>query len=139
MLLCNDSDCYTDERGATTVEAIFLIAFFALLFFGSTEIGRAVMIKHSLDIGVSRAARYLSLYPLDTPTAEQMIRDEVDGNLLGGGYGAAVQIQMDVPATTYGTMLHIQADLPYRPVVPLLPLGNRTLHVEHTQMVESYP
>jgi len=97
------------------------------------------MIKHSMDIGVSRAARYLSLFPLDTATAEQMIRDEVDGNLLGGGYGPAVQIQMDVPATTYGTMLRIQADLAYQPVVPLLPLGNRALHVEHTQMVESYP
>lgn len=133
------SNSYADERGATTVEAIFLIALFALLFFGGAEIGRAVMIKHSMDIGVYRAARYLSLNPLDVATAEQMIRDEVDGNLLGGGYGTALQIQIDMPATTYGTAFRVQANLEYQPVVPLTPMANHTLHVEHTQMVESYP
>jgi len=137
--LRNNFYWFTEQRGATTVEAIFLIAFFGLLFFGGAEIGRAIMIKHSLDIGVYEAARYLSLNPHDTATAEQMIRDEVDGNLLGGGYGSAVQIQIDMPSATFGTVFRVQANLVYQPVVPLLPLSSKTLHVEHTQVVESFP
>jgi len=139
LLRSNCTYSHNDESGATTVEAIFLIAFFALLFFGGVDIGRAVMIKHSMDIGVYRAARYLSISPLNEPIAEQMIRDEVDNNLLGGHYGSSVRILIDIPATTYGTAFQITADLDYHPTVPLLPLPIHTLHVQHTQMIEHFP
>jgi len=127
------------RNGSVSIETTFFILVAALLFFGAVELGRAMAIKHSLDVGCYRAARYLSFHPTDTVTAAQMIRDEVDDNLLGGGYGDDVQVVVDMPATSFQTEFTVSASLDYQPLVPFMSLAQVTLRAQHGNVVEAYP
>jgi len=103
------------------------------------ELARAVSLKHSLDVGVYRAVRYLSIVPSDQATATQMIRDEVNNNVLGGNYGSQVNVTINMPSQAFGTVFTVQATLNYQAVVPFTPLGARNLTISHSQAIEKYP
>jgi Flp pilus assembly protein TadG len=123
----------------TTIETLFFIILFVILFFGAVELGRAIALKHSLDVGVYRAARYLSIDPDDWAGAEAMIRAEVADNVLGGSYSTSVVVTMDMPDSSFGSVFTVRAELPYQALVPLVPLAPRTLASEHAQSIERYP
>ena len=131
--------CSSAQKGSVSIETTFFILIAVLLFFGAVELGRAISIKHSMDVGCYRAVRYLSFNPTDTVTAVQMIRDEVDNNLLGGGYGDDVQVVMDMPATSFQTEFTVSASLDYQPLVPFMSLTQVTLRAQHSNVVEAYP
>jgi len=128
------------STGQVSIETTFFIIFFVIMLFGAFELGTALSIKHSMDVGCYRAARYLSFAPSDTATAEQMIRDEVDNNLLGGGYGSQITVAIDFPAgTDFQDPIIVTASLDWQGVVPFLNLVPVTLRARHTEVVERYP
>jgi len=127
------------EKGSVTLEATFFLVFFVLAFFAAVELGRALSVKHSMDVGVYRAARYLSIDPSDTATAEGMIRDEVDNNLLGGGYGDLVRVMVEMPSAYFGATFTVRAEVDYQATIPFLPLPLRTIVAVHSQNVERFP
>ena len=133
---CNLACC---ERGSVSIETTFFIVIAVFLFFGAVELGRAISLKHSMDVSCYRAARYLSLSPADTVTAEQMIRDEVNANILGGSYGDQVVVTIDMPGTAFQAPFTVTAFLDYQPFVPFLPLPQVTLQTQHSNVVEAYP
>ena len=128
-----------DNRGSVSVEMIFFAAFFALLFFGAVELAREVALKHSLDVGTYRAARYLSLVPDDTATAKQMIQAEVASNVLGSNYGSGVRMSVDMPDQKFQSIFTVTASLNYQPVIPFMIFAPKTLQTSHSQSIERYP
>ncbi len=127
------------DRGSVSVEMLFFAAFFALLFFGAVELAREVALKHSLDVGTYRAARYLSLVPEDVATAKQMIQSEVASNVLGSGYGNSVQMNVNMPDRTFQSSFTVTASLNYQPVIPFMVFAPKTLQASHSQSIERYP
>ena len=127
------------HRGAASVETVFVVAILALLFFGAVEFARVISVKHALDVGTYRAARYLSLIPNDTPTATQMVRQEVQANVLGGGLASRVVVTVDMPSTVFQTAFTVTSQVAYQPVVPFMLFAPKTLTVTHGQNVEAYP
>ncbi len=129
----------THEKGSVTLEATFFLVLFVLSFFAAVELGRALSIKHSMDVGIYRAARYLSIDPSDQSTAERMIRDEIDNNLLGGGYGDLARVTVEMPSTSFGATFTVRAEVDYQATVPFLPLPLRTIVAVHSQNIEKFP
>jgi len=127
-----------DRKGNVTIESTFFILFFVITFFGAFEIGRALAIKHSMDVGCYRAARFLSFSPGETAAAEQMARDEVDNNLLGGGYGSQITVNMNVGGSFQDPIL-VSASIDWQGSVPFLSLVQVTLQAQHSEVVEEYP
>ena len=126
--------------GQVTVETTFFILFFVIMFFGAFELGRALSIKHSMDVGCFKAARYLSFSTSEVATAGQMVRDEVDNNLLAGGYGTQITVTISFPlGTDFQDPLTVGAALDYQALIPLLPLPGVTLRAQHSQRIEEYP
>src|SRR5574340_176670 len=78
--------CHTslDTLGAVSIEMVFFLLIFVVAFFGAVEMAREISVKHALDVGTYRAARYLSIVPTDQTTARKMIQTELDSNVLGG-------------------------------------------------------
>ncbi|MBU0493647.1 MAG: pilus assembly protein [Chloroflexi bacterium] len=130
------------ERGQAAIEVLFAILIVGLLIFGALEFGRAYAIRHSLDAGGWRAARYLSLYPDDLSTAVQLVRDEVMQNL-GADLAAQVTVTVtpDPAGLGFQEAFTVHAECPWAPLtpIPLLIVTNKTLAVEHTLTVERYP
>ena len=126
--------------GQVTVETTFFILFFVIMLLGAFELGRALSIKHSMDVGCFKASRYLSFNTSHISTAEQMVRDEVDNNLLAGGYGSQIVVTIAFPSgTSFQAPLVVSAALDYQALIPLLPLPEVTLTAQHSQRVEEYP
>ena len=73
-----------DQTGAVAIETLFFLLIFLVSFFGAVELGQGIAVKQSLDLGVYRAARYLSLAPEDWDTATAIVREEVGRSVLGG-------------------------------------------------------
>ncbi len=128
-----------DEKGNVTLEATFFLVLFVLAFFGAVELGRALSIKHSMDVGVYRAARYLSIDPSDMSAAERMIRDEIDNNVLGGAYGDLARVTVEMPSTYFGATFTVRAEVDYQATIPFLPLPLRTIVAVHSQNIERFP
>ena len=126
-----------DQRGAVSVEMVFFLLIFAVTFFGSVEMAREISVKHALDVGTYRAARYLSLVPNDTATARTMVQTELDNNVLGGA--GTLQIMVDMPSQSFQSVFSVTAQVPYQPVVPLIVFAPKTLTVTHSQSIEKYP
>lgn len=128
------------ERGTATIEAVFIIIIVTMLLFGGIEFARAYSIKHSLDAGVYRAARYLSLHPDDLTTATRIVRRQVELNL-GGGVAGQVNVTVDMPSTAFGSEFTVSASVPWSPITPIpyLIVQGKTLHAAHTQIIERYP
>lgn len=138
------------ERGTGTVEALFVILVLSVLFFGAVELGRGIAVKHTLDAGVGRAARGLSVRPEDWEWAVGVVRAEVNANILGGGLGDAVLVQAfdsngqplspgALAALPFGAEFRLRAEVPFQAAVPFTPLDGRVIAAEHIQLVERYP
>ena len=129
-----------DRRGVATMELTFAVAILSMLFFGALELSRAYSVKHSLDTGTYRAARYLSYNPEDLARAEAIVRDEVRGSL-GGSLADQVTVSVEMPDASFQSAFTVQARAPYSPLtpIPFVTLGNRVLVGQHSQAIERYP
>ncbi len=125
------------DSGAVTVEMVFFLLIFVATFFGAIEMAREVSVKHALDVGTYRAARYLSIVPSDQATARNMIQTELDSNVLGGA--GSVQMTVDMPSQSFQAVFSVTAQVLYQPVVPLIIFAPKTLQVTHSQSIEAYP
>ena len=68
------------ERGESTVTYALVLPLFILLVFGTFEIWRIVSIRQSMELGVYRAARYLSQHHLRYGDAWDLAHSEVAEN-----------------------------------------------------------
>jgi Flp pilus assembly protein TadG len=127
----------TFELGSVSVEMVFFLLIFVVTFFGAIEMAREVSVKHALDVGAYRAARYLSIVPADQATALNMIQSELDRNVLGGA--GTVQMNVDMPSQTFQSIFSVTAQVAYQPVIPLMVFAPKTLQVTHSQSIEAYP
>ena len=125
------------EHGAVSIEMVFFLLIFVVAFFGAIEMAREVSVKHALDVGTYRAARYLSIVPSDQTTARNMIQTELNSNVLGGA--GSVVMNVDMPSQSFQTVFSVTADVPYQPVIPLMIFAPKTLRVIHSQSIEAYP
>lgn len=126
-----------DTRGAVSVEMLFFLLIFVVVFFGAVEMAREISVKHALDVGTYRAARYLSIVPGDQVTARNMIQTELDRNVLGGA--GSVQMTVDMPSQSFQTVFSVTAEVVYQPVIPLMIFAPKVLRVIHSQSIEAYP
>ena len=125
------------EIGSTSIEMVFFLLIFVVVFFGAIEMAREVSVKHALDVGTYRAARYLSIVPSDQTTARNMIQTELDRNVLGGA--GSVQMIADMPSQSFQSVFSVSAQVAYQPVIPLMVFAPKTLRVVHSQSIEAYP
>lgn len=140
-----------DERGQGSIEMLFVILIATMLLFAGFELGRGILLKHALDVGTEKAARVLSINPADYTGAEQIIRTEVDANMLGGGYGDQVTIRLydavgmseisaaQLAAAPFGYRFLVAAELPWQGSVPFVDFSARTLIAAHQGVVERVP
>ncbi len=136
-ILAIESRILHSNRGAVSVEMLFFLLIFVVAFFGAVELAREISVKHALDVGTYRAARYLSIVPFDQATAIQMIQDELDANVLGGA--GTVQVTVDMPGQWFQAIFSVTAQVNYQPVVPLMVFAPKRLTVTHSQSIEAYP
>ena len=128
---------HPSQHGTVSIEMVFFLLIFVVAFFGAMEMAREVSVKHALDVGTYRAARYLSIVPNDQLTARNMIQKELDSNVLGGA--GSVAMTVDMPSQSFQTVFNVTADVPYQPVIPLMIFAPKTLRVIHSQSIEAYP
>jgi Flp pilus assembly protein TadG len=138
----------TDERGQGTVEMLFVLMVLILMAFGAFELGQGVLLKHALDVSTEKGARMLSINPGDFGAAEATIRQEVDANLLGGGYGSQVSVRLydagtqseitpvALSSAPFGYRFLVAAELPWQAQVPFMALSHRTLWAAHHGVVD---
>ncbi len=119
------------------MEMVFFLLIFALTFFGAVEMAREISVKHALDVGTYRAARYLSLVPTDSATARTMIQKELDANVLGGA--GSLQMSVDMPSQGFQAIFSVTAQVTYQPTVPFIIFAPKALSVTHSQSIEKYP
>jgi len=117
---------------------ILLLPLFALLLFGSLELGRAVALKMALDDGVWYAARYLTVQdPWDETHAVEVIEMAVGRAILGS---AEVRVEIgDDGARSFGSAITVRAEADLPAAIPFLSPHPLTLRATHTQWVEVYP
>jgi hypothetical protein len=125
------------DLGSVSIEMVFFLLIFVVAFFGAVEMAREVSVKHALDVGTYRAARYLSIVPGDQMTARNMIQTELDRNVLGGA--GNVVMTVDMPSQSFQTVFGVTAEVAYQPVIPLMVFAPKTLRVVHSQSIEAYP
>ena len=138
----------TREHGQASVELVLALTLLLIVVFGAFSLGQGVAVKHALDVATEKAARLLSIAPTDFWTADQIIRREVDANVLGGGYGAQVRISLadadtgapltdsDLAQAAFGYRFLVVAEVPFQASVPLLTLTGRTLMTAHYGLVD---
>lgn len=126
-----------DSRGAVSVEMVFFLLVFTITLFGAVEMAREISVKHALDVGTYRAARYLSLVPNDLATARNMVQAELDANVLGGA--GSVQLSVDMPSQSFQASFSLAAEVSYQPSVPMMVFAPKSLRVTHSQSIEAYP
>ena len=138
------------ERGQVSIELLLSIMILAVLFFGGFELARGIAVKHALDVGVSNAARGLSLDPTQWGWADTLVRNEVNANVMGGGLGDNVVLRVFdgagneiTPATlavyTFGSQFRLRAEVPFQAVAPFVSTSGRTISADHWVLVERYP
>jgi Flp pilus assembly protein TadG len=125
------------DFGSVSIEMVFFLLIFVVAFFGTVEMARMISVKHALDVGTYRAARYLSIVPSDQVTARNMIQAELDRNVLGGA--GSVQMTVEMPSQAFQTVFSVTAQAPYQPVIPLMVFAPKALRVVHSQSIEAYP
>ena len=138
------------ERGQVSIEMLFGTMILALLFFGGFEPARGIAVKHALDVGVSNAARGLSLDPTQWAWADTLVRNEVNANVMGGGLGDSVVLRVfdgagneitpvALSGYTFSTQFRLHGEVPFQAVVPFITTGARTIAADHWVLVERYP
>lgn len=128
---------HPSELGAVSVEMVFFLLIFSLTFFGAVEMARQISVKHALDVGTYRAARYLSLVPSDLATARRFVQAELDSNVLGGA--GSVQLSVNMPSQAFQAIFSVTAQVTYQPTVPFIIFAPKVLSVTHSQSIEKYP
>jgi len=131
------SSLHPSNSGSVSVEMVFFLLIFVVAFFGAVEMAREVSVKHALDVGTYRAARYLSIVPNDQATARNMIQSELNANVLGRA--GSVVMTVDMPSQSFQTVFSVTAQVAYQPVIPLMVFAPKTLQVIHSQSIEAYP
>jgi len=136
------------EGGQATVELLLILFVFVVLLFGAFELGKGIALKHALDVATEKATRLLSIDPTDYGSADALIRAEVNGSLLGGGYGSLVTIGLydadtqgpitpdDVAAAPFSYRFLVQASVPFAADVPFLDLTGRTITAAHYGIID---
>lgn len=139
------------ENGQGTVETLFVVFVLMLLLFGSIELSRGIFLKHALDVATEKAARVLSINPSDYDYAEELIRTEVNGSVLGSGYGDQVVVRLldamsqaeissaDLSTANFGYRFVVRAEVPWQPSIPFLSNPSRVLSAMHFGIVERFP
>ncbi len=142
-----------NERGQATVEMLLVVLILTLASLGAIEIARGYAVKQAMDVGVAKAARGLSIDSSQWAWADSTIRNEVAGNVLGGGYGASLTLeirdrsgnpltpgQLDDPATMpYGSVFWLRASVPFLAHAPFLNLATRHIEVWHSGVIQRWP
>jgi len=140
-----------EEGGQGTVEILLVLLVLLPILFGAFSLAQGIILKHNLDVSVEKAARVLSVNPSDYNYAEYLIRSEVDGGLLGAGYGQRVVIRLydavthaeissaDLAGAGFGYRFVVRAEVPWRADIPFLSSGPQTISVLHFGMVERFP
>ena len=140
-----------EEGGQGTVEILLVLLVLLPILFGAFSLAQGIILKHNLDVSVEKAARVLSVNPSDYNYAEYLIRSEVDGGLLGAGYGQQVVIRLydavthaeissaDLAGAGFGYRFVVRAEVPWRADIPFLSSGPQTISVLHFGMVERFP
>lgn len=140
-----------EERGQGTVETLFVVLVLMLLLFGAIELAQGVFVKHALDVATEKAARVLSINPADYSYAEGLIRSEVNGSVLGNGYGDRAVIRLrdagtwteispaDLDAAGFGYRFAVEAEVSWQPAIPFLSNPARVLRAMHFGIVERFP
>jgi len=142
-----------NERGQATVEMLLVVLLLTLTSLGALEIARGYAVKQSMDVGVAKAVRGLSIDSSQWAWADNTIRNEVSGNVLGGGYGASLAIeirdrwgtaitpdQLNDPAMMpYGSVFWIRAYVPFLARAPFLNLTTRQIEVWHSGVIQRWP
>ncbi len=145
--------CQRNERGQATVEMLLVVLILTLISLSTFEIARGYAIKQSMDVGVAKAVRGLSVDSSQWAWADSTIRNEVSGNVLGGGYGASLSLeirdrwgnaitpaQLNDPATMpYGSVFWIRASVPYLPHARFLNLASRQIEIWHSGVIQRWP
>ena len=140
----------SDRRGIGAVELLFVVLLLSLLLFGAVEIGRVISLKHSLDVGVARAARGLSISPDRWDWAQTVVKDEVDDNMLGSGYGDQVSFTLKdgnkaaisaahLNAMSFGQEFYLYAEAPFELSIPFMSTEDLTVSSQHGGHIERYP
>ncbi len=143
----------SNERGQATVEMLLVVLLLTLLSLGTLEIARGYAVKQAMDVGVAKAARGLSIDSSQWSWADTTIRNEVAGNVLGGGYGASLLVeirdrsgnplspgQLNDPAVMpYGSVFWLRASVPFLAHAPFLGLPARQIEVWHSGVIQRWP
>ncbi len=141
------------QRGQASVEMLIVVLILTLVSLGAIEIARGYAIKNAMEIGVAKAARGLSIDPSQWSWADNTVRNEVSGNVLGGGYGSSLALeirdrvgnvltpaQLNDPAVMpYGSVFWMRAYVPFLARAPFLNLGTRQIEVWHSGVVQRWP
>ena len=129
-----------DERGAASLEAIFGSLLLILLLLGGLELARAASLRLALGDGVWHAARYLAVYdPWNEGQAEQIVRDAVAANALGGEPSGVVVVVSDDGGRSFGHLITVEAEMDFTPLIPFLTPREVTLRAGHSLLVEVWP
>lgn len=126
----------TQRRGATLVEAAFVLPAFLLLLFGIFEYGRFLMTRQLMNNAAREGARWAVMHTYEG--SEHEVRNEVDNKLSIArkqlvGYSKESNIRIfaadssgnPVPGknwndAAYGEMIAVQVTGNYRPILPNL-------------------
>ncbi len=142
-----------NERGQATVEMLLVVLILTLVSLGAMEIARGYAVKQAMDVGVAKAVRGLSIDPSQWAWADNTVRNEVGGNVLGGGYGASLTLeirdrwgnaitpdQLNDPARMpYGSVFWIRASVPFLARAPFLNLTTRQIEIWHSGVIQRWP
>lgn len=142
-----------NERGQATVEMLLVVLLLTLTSLGALEIARGYAVKQSMDVGVAKAVRGLSIDPSQWAWADNTVRNEVGGNVLGGGYGSSLTIELhdrwgnvitpaqlnDPAVMPYGSVFWIRAYVPFLARAPFLNLSTRRIEIWHSGVIQRWP
>jgi Flp pilus assembly protein TadG len=97
------------ERGATLVEAAFVLPFLLLLTFGIFTVARAWQVNNAIDHAVREAARYgATSDPFDSAAVSAVVANELAASAVsipGGGIVCAEPTQFGVVPSVCGSPL----------------------------------
>jgi len=105
-----------DKRGSSLITYTLILPLFVLLLFGTFEAFRLMSIRHSLHLGLYRAARYISQHRYQYAAARGIVKAELENNtwlMSTNPDGVQVMIYPPDPSTLQpGDRIVLQASLP---------------------------